>query len=209
MLNCPFCGSDYSEVGLQQGRCRSCGSVIAWEEEGVNDELQQSAAAIDAPDGVGADPPSTTPVAPETPSAPDTPSARQAADPEPDATEASPVPPGRETTAERPAAGGDEAPVERAEESKSKDPLSSSQKKQLDAVWGATIQPAMGALMTIRGTNAPGCSDTKLVIQTRALRDLPDRTRQLPLQERAGLRVAGGHWRRRHGDCLRGPASFD
>lgn len=31
MLKCPFCGYDYSEHGLREGRCAACGSVIAWE----------------------------------------------------------------------------------------------------------------------------------------------------------------------------------
>ncbi|MFO0905424.1 MAG: protein kinase [Pirellulales bacterium] len=31
MLKCPFCSYDYSEHGLRDGRCPSCGSVLAWE----------------------------------------------------------------------------------------------------------------------------------------------------------------------------------
>ena len=30
MLNCPRCGADYSEQGLDNGRCRHCGNVISW-----------------------------------------------------------------------------------------------------------------------------------------------------------------------------------
>lgn len=30
MLNCPRCGADYSEQGLDNGRCRGCGHVISW-----------------------------------------------------------------------------------------------------------------------------------------------------------------------------------
>lgn len=30
MLNCSRCGADYSEQGLDNGRCRQCGNVIAW-----------------------------------------------------------------------------------------------------------------------------------------------------------------------------------
>ncbi len=184
MLNCPFCGSDYGEVGLQQGRCRSCGSVIAWEEDGHDDELTPSGSTTsDASEGAIASPPETAAAATEPPDSNPSAHIHPAAEARPDVH-------GVDPSAESPATVGDAtvsdaAKVGSGTESKSKDPLSSSQKKQLDAVWGATIQPAMGALMTIRGTNAPGCSDTKLVIQTRALRDLPDRTRQLPLQERA------------------------
>ncbi len=40
MLNCPFCGFDYSEVGLRDSRCRNCGSVLAWDNDAnANDPL--------------------------------------------------------------------------------------------------------------------------------------------------------------------------
>lgn len=32
MLTCPFCGFDYTEEGLREGRCPSCGGVLAWED---------------------------------------------------------------------------------------------------------------------------------------------------------------------------------
>ena len=33
MFNCQFCGFDYSEQGLRDGRCPSCGVLLAWEDE--------------------------------------------------------------------------------------------------------------------------------------------------------------------------------
>ena len=33
-MKCQFCGYDYSQVGLRDGRCRNCGSKLAWEDEG-------------------------------------------------------------------------------------------------------------------------------------------------------------------------------
>ncbi len=49
MLNCPFCGQDYGDVGLRDGRCPFCGGVLAWDEGEDNETPGLQPATGNAP----------------------------------------------------------------------------------------------------------------------------------------------------------------
>ncbi|MCA9174962.1 MAG: protein kinase [Planctomycetales bacterium] len=58
MLACPFCGGDYTELGLDQGRCRLCGGVVAWQDDAFDHAPSPDEAtdqATDAAAGPGPD----------------------------------------------------------------------------------------------------------------------------------------------------------
>lgn len=85
MLNCPFCGQDYSDVGLREGRCPYCGGVLAWEEHAESGAIEPHAPAHLPPEP------------PEQPAPPaEQPSAEAAPEP-PRRRPAAPPPPGGDT----------------------------------------------------------------------------------------------------------------
>lgn len=69
MLNCPRCGADYSEQGLDGGRCRRCGNLVAWSMTAV------PAAAFFEPaprhEDLSSQPPVSDPVTPRPAAQPD------------------------------------------------------------------------------------------------------------------------------------------
>ena len=77
MLNCPQCGADYSEQGLDNGRCRACGMVVQWGATAVPSQtVQWAPPSTDAAEELPSDDPETPP-----PRSPDAPQAESSADP--------------------------------------------------------------------------------------------------------------------------------
>ena len=202
MLNCPICGVDYGDVGLEEGRCRTCGGVVAWESEGddalsvletyagfditqLRDSKQRPRRSNRASESEPAKP-APQPAVPET-----EPRSAGRSDVPNDPRRTKPSGSPMATIALPPGGSVFDGPIEPPEEAKthrqampepdeatggtsepSARTLSSSQRARVDALWGATIQPAMRANMTIRGGLSSGGGDTKLVIQTRELRGM-------------------------------------
>ncbi|MFO0867304.1 MAG: serine/threonine-protein kinase, partial [Pirellulales bacterium] len=199
MLKCPFCGYDYSEHGLRDGRCAGCGSVLAWEggsgdvpeavRQAIFAQTMQSIRpgirptpvpavtptppATSRPAAGATSPPSATAGDAATSAAADPPTASDAETESPSSPEAAvPSAPGSTGSGSVPARLLDRPPEISSEILRTLTPaaLSSDEVRDVSEAWQeAADADDVRPGSTLKGRSSGKVTDTALVIQTRSV----------------------------------------
>lgn len=151
MFNCQFCGFDYSEQGLRDGRCPSCGVLLAWQEESAeNSATRISDSELPTPLSLPSDAVEPSPQSPPQPPSPASPAETPVGIPAEDQSAADS--PATESPSTSPSTGAPPSPpspphtstvrtdVEPLEPSPQKPAgLDTDQSRQLKQIWSKSI----------------------------------------------------------------------